>query len=317
MENKNFRRFYSQHGEDYLLWEFFNYKEKGFFIEIGAFDGIYLSNTYSFEEFGWDGVCIEPSPTVYKECLKNRKTVCFNVALGSQEQEGKEIILKEDSTGLFSSCNDVIETEDFIKDCYKKYNITYENLKSTKVLIRSLNSLLVEHNLIDKEIDFISIDVEGFELDVLNGIDFSIIRPKVLIIEANNEIMKDKIIEILEKQKYFFAREISVNLIFVSNSKDVDKIKNISINCILEKQIHPYGNNLSIKDRIEGIAIWNGEMVFPKTENFIYHQCIGRNKIIHQELEAKEKVIQELLKIKNSVETNFYVRILKKLGLIK
>jgi len=58
-------RYYGQHGEDFLLWHFFNYRRDGYFLDIGAHDGIALSNTKSFEERGWRGICAEPVPPVF------------------------------------------------------------------------------------------------------------------------------------------------------------------------------------------------------------------------------------------------------------
>jgi len=54
--------FYSQNGEDFLLWSLFKGRKSGFYIDIGAFDGIHLSNSYYFEKNGWDGVCVEAHP---------------------------------------------------------------------------------------------------------------------------------------------------------------------------------------------------------------------------------------------------------------
>ena len=72
MEKRNeIYRYYSQYGEDFILWNFFDYKEHGFFIDVGAFDGKHLSNTLSFEEHGWKGICIEPVSEYFKLCKKS------------------------------------------------------------------------------------------------------------------------------------------------------------------------------------------------------------------------------------------------------
>lgn len=64
-------QFYSQAGQDkYLIENIYKNKEKGFFIDIGAHDGITYSNTYYLEkELGWSGICIEPNPKIYKQLL--------------------------------------------------------------------------------------------------------------------------------------------------------------------------------------------------------------------------------------------------------
>ena len=66
--------------------------ENGFFIEVGAHDGIFQSNTLNLEEsLGWKGILIEPSLNAYLECIKNRpKSICINLALTSFEQYKKK-----------------------------------------------------------------------------------------------------------------------------------------------------------------------------------------------------------------------------------
>ena len=74
-------QYFSQLGEDCLLALFFEFKSHGFFVDVGAFDGIYLSNTYFFEQLGWTGICVEASPTYFNLCVRNRpRSKCYNVA---------------------------------------------------------------------------------------------------------------------------------------------------------------------------------------------------------------------------------------------
>ena len=66
-------RSYSQLGQDLTVLKFYNDKRDGYFIELGASDGITLSNTYLLEkEFGWKGICAEPVPVKYEALCKNR-----------------------------------------------------------------------------------------------------------------------------------------------------------------------------------------------------------------------------------------------------
>jgi len=78
---KENEEFYSQNGEDFLLWGLFKCKKDGFYIEIGAFDGIHFSNSYFFEKRGWKGVCVEAHPKYYSLCKNNRVgAVCLHNA---------------------------------------------------------------------------------------------------------------------------------------------------------------------------------------------------------------------------------------------
>ena len=66
-------RYFSLLGEDYLLWHFCNFKEAGFFLDVGAYDGVTISNTKSFEDQGWTGICAEPHPDYFVVCQQVRR----------------------------------------------------------------------------------------------------------------------------------------------------------------------------------------------------------------------------------------------------
>ncbi len=75
--------YYGQHGEDYLLWHLFDFRRTGFFLDVGAHDGVALSNTKSFEEAGWTGICVEPIPEVSDTCRRvRRRVVCAACVAG-------------------------------------------------------------------------------------------------------------------------------------------------------------------------------------------------------------------------------------------
>src|SRR3972149_7086762 len=73
-------KYYSQYQQDKWLYEnIFKNNTNGFFVDIGASDGIKFSNTYFFEKMlGWNGVCVEPLPDIYKRLIKNRNCICIN-----------------------------------------------------------------------------------------------------------------------------------------------------------------------------------------------------------------------------------------------
>ena len=81
-------KFYSQYGQDKWLYEkYFKNKKNGVFLEIGADDGIDKSNTKFFEDIGWYGMCIEPSPKRFKLLENNRTCICENYALSNKVDE--------------------------------------------------------------------------------------------------------------------------------------------------------------------------------------------------------------------------------------
>src|SRR6185436_1324363 len=74
----------SQNGEDVLLWEFFERTRKGFYVDVGAYDGVGFSNTYFFEAIGWTGVLVEAAPELFARCVAARPySVVVHAAAGA------------------------------------------------------------------------------------------------------------------------------------------------------------------------------------------------------------------------------------------
>ncbi|PKP29577.1 MAG: hypothetical protein CVU00_14935 [Bacteroidetes bacterium HGW-Bacteroidetes-17] len=250
-------RYYSQYGEDFILWNFFEYKENGFFIDIGAFDGIHLSNSYTFEEQGWKGICVEPVSKYFELCKKNRpKSICINAACISSG-ELKEIELEVDDTGLFSSLH-IDKTAKNVSGHFDSLKRTI-SIKKEKVKAVTLNSVLQNLNNDPNEIDFISIDVEGAEIEVLKGFDLDKYIPRIIVIETNTLEDKEHIKNYLSQFGYLFAREVRANSYFVKNESDLNKVNSIDITCTIEKQLHPLGEDYTINDYKTGIFYYKGE----------------------------------------------------------
>jgi FkbM family methyltransferase len=278
-EQEPLRRYYSQHGEDYLLWKFFDFKKDGFFVEVGAFDGVHLSNTYSFELEGWKGICVEPGQ-YFENCKKNRpNSLCVNAACVSND-DIKEITFYEEELGLLSSLDMSTEKKEDIEKRYENRKLDFSGHKEKTVKAQTLNSILEENSV--SKIDFVTIDVEGAEIEVLKGFDLKKYKPKVVILEANDEEHKKELLDYMTVQNsYVFVREVSVNLVFVSHKDDFNKMKDIEINCTIEKQLHPLGLKHTIIDYLYGLK-------YLKNNNII---TVLKKK--NQELEQKQKVIEQ------------------------
>lgn len=168
---------------DHKLVEIMNFRN-GTFIEVGAHDGLFQSNTKLFEEaYGWTGVLIEPSPSLFPKLVKNRpQSKCFQCALGSFEENG------------------TLGVGDFDGDSMASINGTRRHEKPTQtVLIRSLQSILDESGL--HHINFFSLDTEGYELNILKGIDFSRTSFDYLLIEIYKH-QYDEIVLFLAENGY-------------------------------------------------------------------------------------------------------------------
>jgi FkbM family methyltransferase len=151
---------------DLKILPFLQEIENGFFIEAGALDGLFQSNTKLLEDLGWHGLLVEPSENAYNECLKNRKCYIENCALVSSDF-----------------------TDEFVYGDFNHNGFQGLGARSSiqptgvKVKAKTLTNLLDEKNI--TEVDFISLDVEGYEIEVLKGIDFNRIMIKYMIVEVN------------------------------------------------------------------------------------------------------------------------------------
>ena len=216
---KNKRKtYYGHHELDKKLKKYLNY-EKGFFVELGANDGIKQSNTFYFEKnLGWNGILIEPIKTKYLKCLKYRSPKNYfynNACVGINFKRDKIKMIYSD---LMSSIDDKeiinkIDAKKHAKDG-EKYLLKNEKIEEFWVSTKTLNDILQEVNT-PKLIDFLSLDVEGSELEVLNGIDFKIYNFKFILVESRND---DEIVKYLSNKNYNFLEKISKrDLIFKYN----------------------------------------------------------------------------------------------------
>jgi FkbM family methyltransferase len=178
--------FHSQHEQDKYLFENFfkNKKDCGFFLDIGAHDGVDISNTLFFEkELGWNGICVEPMKNRFDSLVKNRKCICINGCISDSEGEEDFVIFPEYTdmlSGLAKTFDDNIK--EIVDSKIKTQN--NDSSKIIKVKTFLVNKILEEHNI--THIDFVSIDTEGAELSILQTIDFEKINIDYFTIENNN-----------------------------------------------------------------------------------------------------------------------------------
>lgn len=212
---KNIRKtYYGHHELDRKLKKYLNYKN-GFFVELGANDGVRQSNTYYFEKnFNWNGLLIEPIKSKYLKCLKfrSKNNFFYNNACVSFNYTNKKI--KMIYSDLMSSIDDkkINSKIDAKKHALQgeKYLIKNEKIEEVLVDTKTLNEILDEINS-PKIIDFLSLDVEGSELEVLNGINFSIYNFKFILVESRDD---EEIIKYLNNLNYTLIEKISKRDLF-------------------------------------------------------------------------------------------------------
>lgn len=196
---KKLRKFNAYHNLDKQLLEYVNYKN-GFYIECGANDGVNQSTTWFFEKhLNWRGILIEPIPDVFNQLIKNRDkgNYFYNYALVSSEYNKKEI-------DFIYNKNDSLLAQKSPKSI-PKGTVNKKNDKIIKVKTITLNKIIFSYNL-PRVIDLFSLDVEGYEFEVLKGINFNDVKFKYILIETN---FPKKLTFFLKNKGYNFVKRLS------------------------------------------------------------------------------------------------------------
>lgn len=208
--------FFSQAGQDKFINNlFFRGMKNGFFVEIGAYNGIDGSNCYFFEKFlNWSGLAIEPSPSQFLSLQKNRRCKCINKAVAKKNEKIEFIDVIEGYTQMSGINNSSYQ---------KTLEIIKKDLRTVldkKIIQAATFSEIVEYNYL---IDYLSIDVEGGEMDILESIDFNLYKIKVLSVENNypNEINYEKY---LSEKGFNYIDNVGVDEIYF-NKKYLTNLK--------------------------------------------------------------------------------------------
>lgn len=203
---------YALHELDLKLKKYLNFSN-GIFIEAGANDGISQSNTLLFEkEFGWNGLLIEPNTHMYNLCKLNRpNSIVENCALVSCNYVKDSIegdFCHTDYTNSLMSM--VLDYGDECDDNYKFHKNNKKNNKIVFVAAKTLTSLISKHNF--SKINLLSLDVEGYEISALNGLDFNLYSPEYCLIETTTDTARIKLItDYMEEKKYKVVDRLSGN----------------------------------------------------------------------------------------------------------
>jgi FkbM family methyltransferase len=195
-ENRHYvlKQNYSQFNQDLKVIDFYKNKKNGFFVEIGASDGITLSNTFLLETlYDWKGICVEPIDSNYKKLISNRiNSDCCNFAVFNE-------------TGKIVNF-DVVESYDLLSGIseYLDSDKTGDMKKSIIVKTISLNDLLEKYNA-PKFIEYLSLDTEGSEFEILKNFNFNNYIFGLIDVEHNFvEPKRTQIRNLLEKNNYLY-----------------------------------------------------------------------------------------------------------------
>lgn len=205
------KTYYSQFGEDRILSRIFTGKRQGVCVEVGANDGVTDSVTYHFEKLGWRCILVEPNPDLCRLIRANRSGLLYECA-ASDETGFATLHIAEGAArahGVSTICDDERAQRQI-----KGYGFTSRPVQVSK---RRLDDLLEESN-IENEIDFVSIDVEGHEYEVLQGFTLKRWKPKILVIEDNSNRSDPAVRSYLAQHDYVPFKRTGVNDWFASRS---------------------------------------------------------------------------------------------------
>lgn len=183
-ENQPYTISHAQNREDIILSGFFPNINDGFYVDVGANDPSLDSVTKYFYEKGWSGINVEPINRFYKRLVDARPRD-INLNIGISDKAG---------TMTFREYGEFHGLSTFSKKTYKDYdklaeqNKQYGDFVERTVKIKTLQQIFTENEV--KKINFMKVDVEGYEYEVLKGNDWKLFRPQVICIEANH-ISKD------------------------------------------------------------------------------------------------------------------------------
>ena len=213
VEAENYR---GQFKQDKLLNAvLFKNKRNGVFIDIGAADGDYLSNSWFFEkELAWKGICFEPMPSSFQKLVRNRKCICINACI-AQEEGIVKFRQIEGPVGEMWSGIEANYDQRHIAMIEASAKEKGESFKIIDVPALVLNDVLEKNKIY--HIDFLSLDIEGGELQVLKSIDFKKFYIAALTVENNYD--DPQMSKFLEGQGFHFIKKLGVDEVYVNGKE--------------------------------------------------------------------------------------------------
>jgi FkbM family methyltransferase len=204
---------FSQDGEDVVLWSYFGEKAEGFYVDIGAFHPTKYSNTYLFYKKGWSGINVDARPDSMNEFRRLRPRDCNIESAVSRAPGALQYFLFNEPA--LNTCDHALARQ--------RDGLAHYRLVDTKTVQSQTLASILEKNIGDRrDIDFLSIDVEGVDLEVLESNDWTRYRPSMILaedgdVQSLSEAVKSPITRFLEKLKYTPVAKTYRTLFFKSD----------------------------------------------------------------------------------------------------
>ncbi len=185
----------SQLGQDLWVLERTGYKRNGFFVEFGATDGVLLSNTFLLEKmFGWTGLLSEPNPEYFADLKKHRSAKALDACIAGKSGEIVDFVLADEFGGI----------KDYISDDrHASRRESYAQLPENVLRLETVSlDEFLRQNEAPFQIDYISVDSEGSELDILRAFPFEKWDVSLWTVEHNFTKNRDEIFKIMTSNGY-------------------------------------------------------------------------------------------------------------------
>ena len=185
--------------EQQLVADFFSGVGTPFFVDVGAAHPSFGSQTWHLEQAGWSGVLVEPQPEMAELLRKSRRARVYEAACSSPGNAGREMLLRV--RGRYSTLNDTFVVA----------GLQAQGVLSVSTM--TLDAILADANA-PRPIDFVSIDVEGHEIDVLAGFDLGYWQPRLILIE--DHVLNLKLHHTIQARGYKWRRRSGLNSWYVA-----------------------------------------------------------------------------------------------------
>lgn len=258
---------HAQNREDVLLAAFFEDVKRGFYVDVGANHPVDDSVTKLFYDKGWMGINVEPNSRLFR-LLEQERPRDINVRAGISDKEGKLTIREYE--GWYAGLST------FSKDMQKE-NKNIAEYRDIEVDVITLKKLFTDNKV--EKINFLKVDVEGYEYNVLASNDWEKYRPELICIEANHTFKDWR--PLLKKVGYKKVFHDGLNEYYLANESSIREKQFSYVKSIIGKPIVDARVNRYVESLEHRIDLQAGEINAYKSENLqLQHEIIELKKVV-------------------------------------
>ena len=209
-------RYYSQEGEDAILNRIFEEQKSGYYVDVGAHHPKRFSNTYFFYKKGWSGINIDAAPGSMNDFkIYRKRDINIEAAISDKTEKCTYHMFNDGALNtLDAKIAQKIDAENSQLNIIKKINLE----------TKQLSQILDLHLPQNQQIDFLSVDVEGLDLQVLKSNNWNLFKPKIILVESHDFSFENsdqnETFQYLKSLGYhFFAKTVSTVFFAIRDSK--------------------------------------------------------------------------------------------------